>query len=209
GGARALGGWPGRLARGGALAFGRQGLPAGPVLGHETRIEWKRRQIRALDRRISDELPGKGFRRQRRKLDVAFGTGKRPAIRVDGERDRAGILELRLLARRPGLDRRELLPHRIDAEIKPRGAQRRIHVRCRKAEPAHRSEWRVALAIRPCRRGGRGTGEPRGSFIAGTGRAERRRHLGIRLAPRERLLVRVLLVRAGLEAIALARDTIE
>src|SRR5262249_21623883 len=57
-----------------------------------------------------------------------------------------GFLQSRFFARRPWLDRPELLPHWIDVEIEPRRAQRRIRIRGRKGEAADRSDGGRAVS---------------------------------------------------------------
>ena len=122
----------------GDLALGRDRLSSAyAVLDHHARIGRQRRQVRTLDRGIEDGTGltrGKRHGRHRRELDVGI------VVRRD-----IGRLESRFFARRPWLDRAELLPHGIDVEIEPRRVQRPIRVRWRKGETADRAA-RVAVS---------------------------------------------------------------
>src|SRR5262249_12150397 len=124
----------------GDLALGRDRLSSAyAVLHHHARIGGQRRQIRALDRGVEDAagLAG-GQRHGRPRRERYVGIVARRAV---------GLLESRFLAWRPRLDRAELLPHGIDAEIEPRRAQRWIHVRARKGEAADRSDGGRAAGL--------------------------------------------------------------
>src|SRR5262249_51103926 len=94
--------------------------------------------IRTLDRGVEDAAGlARGPRpgRQRRELDVG----------IVARRD-IGLLQSRFFARRPRLDRAELLPHRISAEVEPRRGQRNICIRGRKGEAADRSDGGRAVS---------------------------------------------------------------
>src|SRR5262249_56218693 len=105
----------------GDFAFGRDRLSSAyAVLHHHARIGGQRRQIRPLDRGVEDVAGlagGKRHGRHRRELHVG----------IVARRD-IGLLESRFFARRPWLDRAELFPPGIDAEIEPRRPQRWGHL---------------------------------------------------------------------------------
>src|SRR5262249_6516537 len=142
----------------------------------------------------------------RRELDVG----------IVARRD-IGFLQARFFARRPWLDRAELLPHRISAEVEPRRGQRWIHVRGGKGEAAGRLDGVAGRAVSALV-GWRALGRPwqrRLSRRVARGRCdldrriERERLAGLLLRKRWALLLLIRDDRSGrrrLEPVALERN---
>src|SRR5207249_645596 len=147
------------------FAFRRYRLAAftGVVLRHGE----DRRQIRSLNRRIEHKaVPvwAQAVRRQRSELETSR-RARGPAQWIADDCDVCArgaiqVLELRLFAGRPGFERREPLPHWINAEIETRRMQCRIGIKCRKARPDSNAGF--ATSIR------------RAALLAWAGRSEHR-----------------------------------